>query len=222
MANSVLEIKVQKRDVVGKNVRFLRKNGKTPIHLYGNGVESVSLEIETDELTRLLNRAGPNTPVSITIDNDSEPRFTYLREVQKHPVTEKVLHVDFLEVSTTEEIISNISVGLIGESPAIKSYGGRVNQTMRTIRVSALPKDLPERLEIDLSFLDTFEKVLRVSDIEISSDVTLLTDSESVVVRISAPRRAATTGGGSEIEEEVTSNVAPSDEGAEEEITEGQ
>ena len=93
---------------------------------------------------------------------------------------------------------------------------------MRTIRVSALPKDLPERLEIDLSFLDTFEKVLRVSDIEISSDVTLLTDSESVVVRISAPRRAATTGGGSEIEEEVTSNVAPSDEGTEEEITEGQ
>ena len=167
MANSVLEIKVQKRDVVGKNVRFLRKNGKTPIHLYGNGVESVSLEIETDELTRLLNRAGPNTPVSITIDNDSEPRFTYLREVQKHPVTEKVLHVDFLEVSTTEEIISNISVGLIGESPAIKSYGGRVNQTMRTIRVSALPKDLPERLEIDLSSLDTFEKVLRVSDIVI-------------------------------------------------------
>ena len=75
---------------------------------------------------------------------------------------------------------------------------------MRTIRVSAVPKDLPERLEIDLSFLDTFEKVLRVSDIEISSDVALLTDSESVVVRISAPRRAATTGGGSEIEEEVT------------------
>ncbi|MBR72837.1 MAG: 50S ribosomal protein L25 [Rhodospirillaceae bacterium] len=138
-------------------------------------------------------------------------------------MTEKVLHVDFLEVSTTEEIISNISVGLIGESPAIKSYGGRVNQTMRTIRVSALPKDLPERLEIDLSSLDRFEKVLRVSDIEISSDVTLLTDSESIVVRISAPRRAATTtAGGGEIQEEVTSDVAPSDEGTEEEITEGQ
>ena len=68
----------------------------------------------------------------------------------------------------------------------------------------------------------SYNKDSRVSDIEISSDVTLLTDSESVVVRISAPRRAATTGGGSEIEEEVTSNVAPSDEGTEEEITEGQ
>tara|TARA_B100000676_G_scaffold300868_1_gene347170 strand:- start:4199 stop:4867 length:669 start_codon:yes stop_codon:yes gene_type:complete len=222
MANSGLEIKVQKRDVVGKNVRFLRKNGKTPIHLYGNGIESVSLEVETDELTRLLNRAGPNTPVSVTIDNDKEPRFTYLREVQKHPVTEKVLHVDFLEVSTTQEIISNISVDLVGESPAIKSYGGRINQTMRTIRVSALPKDLPERLEIDLSSLDSFEKVLRVSDIKISSDVLLLTDSDSVVVRISAPRRAATTGGSGAIQEQPVSDETSSDENAEEEITEGQ
>ena len=222
MANSVLEIKVKKRDVVGKNVRFLRKNGKTPIHLYGNGVESVSLEIETDELTRLLNRAGPNTPVSITIDDDNNPRFTYLREVQKHPVTEKVLHVDFLEVSTTEEIISNSSVGLVGESPAIKSYGGRENQTMRTIRVSALPKDLPERLEIDLSSLDNFEKVLRVSDIEISSNVSLLTDSESIVVRISAPRRTGTTTGGGDFEEQTVIEETSSDENTQEEITEGQ
>ncbi len=132
------------------------------------------------------------------------------------------MHVDFLEVSTTQEIISNISVGLVGESPAIKSYGGRINQTMRTIRVSALPKDLPERLEIDLSSLDSFEKVLRVSDIKISSDVLLLTDSDSVVVRISAPRRAATTGGSGEIQEQPVSDDTSSDENAEEEITEDQ
>ena len=113
-------------------------------------------------------------------------------------------------------------MGLVGESPAIKSYGGRVNQTMRTIRVSALPKDLPERLEIDLSSLDNFEKVLRVSDIEISSNVSLLTDSESIVVRISAPRRTGTTTGGGDFEEQTVIEETSSDENTQEEITEGQ
>ena len=223
MTNSGLEIKVNKREVVGKNVRFLRREGKTPIHLYGNGVESVALQIETDELTRLLNRAGLNTPISINIEGDNAPRFTYIREIQKHPVTDKVLHVDFLEVSTSEEIISNISISLTGESPAIKSYGGRVNQTMRSISVSALPKDLPEKLEIDLAPLDTFEKVLKISDLSLAKEISVLNDLNSVVVRISAPRKIETTDQtGAEIGYEPMPEETPPVPTITEEATDGQ
>jgi large subunit ribosomal protein L25 len=141
----------------------------------------------------LLNQASINTPISINIEGDNASRFTYIREIQKHPVTDKVLHVDFLEVSTSEEIISNISISLTGESPAIKSYGGIVNQTLRSLRVSALPKDLPEKLEIDLAPLDTFEKVLKISDLYLAKGISVLNDLNSVVVRISAPRKVETT-----------------------------
>ena len=183
----VQNLSLSPRTVTGKKVKRLRKQGILPAHMYGNGIDSQSLQAEAGELRRILPRVGSNIPVSVDVDGSDEENICFVREVQRHPVTEDLLHVDFIRVDITQTISAEVPITLIGSAPATQQ-GGTLLQPLTSLLVEALPMNIPASVEADISGLDDFEKSIVVSDIAVADNVTVLTDSDEFVARVTPPR----------------------------------
>ena len=183
-----LTLQAEPRAVTGKQVTALRRQGITPIHLYGKGVPSAPLQASTSVLQRVVTRAGRNVPVSVAIAGSTETHLAFIREIQRHPLTEAILHVDFYQVSLAEVMRAQVPVYLIGEAPATRTLSGTLFPALRFIEVECLPLDLPQYVEVDVSGLETFEQAIYVSSIKLGDAVTILTDPSELIARVNPPR----------------------------------
>ena len=188
MTMESLSLQTEPRSVIGKKVKVLRRLGLTPIHVYGRGIEPVALQADTATVRKIVSQAGSNIPV--TVEGEGDSRFAFIREVQRHPITGDVLHVDFLQVPLTETIRSEVPVYLIGEAPAVRFMDGALNQALNSLQVESLPLAVPQFVEVDVSSLEDFERSIYVSDISLGDQVTILNDPEELVARVNAPAAA--------------------------------
>ncbi len=180
-----IELKTKKRDVLGKKVRFLRREGLTPVHIFGHNIESLALQAETSLLQRVLTQAGKTKLIDLTVDRGRKPRKVITREIQKHPITRELLHVDFYEVSMEEKIRMEIPIILVGESPALKIKDNIMSKELDTLDIECLPDAIPSRIEVDISCLTEPEQAIRVKDIVLGKELTIVNNPDVVVVRIS-------------------------------------
>ena len=180
-------LSLSQRTVTGKKVKQLRRQGILPVHIYGKGIDSLSLQGVTGELRRLLLQIGTNIPVSIQVEGSEGENICFVRDVQRHPVTEDLLHIDFIRVDVTQTISAEVPITLMGTAPATQR-GGTLLQPLTSLLVEALPRDIPVSVEADVSGLDDFEKSIVVSDIPIAANVTVLTDQDEFVARVIPPR----------------------------------
>ncbi len=199
-----VQLELSPRQVTGKKVRALRGQGITPVHLYGKGIASMALQTNTKTLQRVLSHVGKNVPVNIVVEGAVGQNISFVREVQLHPVTEDLLHVDFYRVDITERITAEVPVLLVGEAPAARVERGMLIQAMHNLTVECLPMDMPGSIQIDISILDNFEKAIRVANISLPSEVTILNAPDDMIVRVNPPR----------VEEEVEEAVAGVEAGA--------
>jgi len=183
-----IELKVTSREILGKKVRFLRRQGVIPVHLYGPGIESMALQCDTTELQRVLDEAGKTQLISLKIDNEKKPRTVVVHEVQIEPQTGESLHVDFYQVKMAEKVKVEIPIVLVGEAPALKLKENMLVQELNTLSVECLPAKIPPSVELDLNSLTESEQAVRVKDIELDREVTVLNDPELVMVKISVRR----------------------------------
>ena len=182
-----VELKVTNREILGKKVRLLRRQGITPVHLFGHGIESVALECHTAELKRVLAQAGKTTLISLKLDNEKSPRAAVVREVQREHLKlkkDELLHVDFYQVRMDEEMRTEVPIVLVGEAPALKLKGNMLFQDLDTLTVECLPAKIPHSIEIDLSSLTQPEQMIRVKDIEVDRAIAVINDPELVVVKV--------------------------------------
>ncbi len=202
------EIKLDavRRDVTGKQVKKLRLTGKLPAVIYGHGVDPVSIALDAHDAS--LKLMGLSASAIVTIALEGKEHATLVREKQRDYVKNRLLHVDFQVVSLTEKISTQVRVDLSGESPAVREFNAVIVQNLNQVSVEALPGDLPERLIVDISKLTEVGSAFYVRDLEISDQVTLLTDPDEVVV-------VATGQAAEEVEE-----VVEVEEGAEPEVIE--
>jgi large subunit ribosomal protein L25 len=209
MAGERTKLVVKTRERLGSSeTRRLRKQGLVPGVLYGAG-EPVSICVEERELRRALTGAGGlHSILDVEIDGTGKAHASILKEWQVDKVRGGVTHVDLHEVRLDQPITASVSVHLTGGeiAPGVKE-GGVLSQPLREIQVSALPLEVPEHIDLDVSYMQTGD-TLRISDIEIGEGVTLLDDAETVVATVTAPTR--------EVEPEETL------EGAEGEALEGE
>ena len=185
-------IEVTQRDVVGKKVSSLRKDGIVPLHLYGGSKGPLSLQGDSSAVVKAVSQVGFHLPVYLQFSESGEQEAALVKEIQRDPISNRVLHVDFLRVDITQITTADIPIFLIGESSAVKR-GGRLNQTTSKLQVQCLPMDMPARIDFDLSFLTELGSFARVSDLTLPPGLTILSDEEEIVVRVSAPRRAQAT-----------------------------
>jgi len=174
------------RNVLGKKVKHLRRQGITPVHMYDSS-GSCSLQVETKTLYQLLASHGKTSPVTIRIGEEDHTAF--VREVQRNPVSEEIIHVDFIEVDLSKSIRTQVPVVLVGEAPAVRLHSGIVNQLIYSLTLECLPKDIPSSVEIDVSGLDEIDASVLVSDINLGASVTITSSLQENVVRIQAPRK---------------------------------
>ena len=184
----VLSLNLEPRAVTGKKVKELRRQGMIPVHLYGRKLPPLALQVEAQVLLRVLPRVATNIPLSVKTAGDGGENICFVREVQRHPVTEDVLHVDFLRVDVAQTIRADVPVVLAGTAPAVRQLGGTVLQPLQNILVEALPLDVPVSFEVDLSDLDDFEKAIYVRDISVEANVTVVTDPDEMIARVGPPR----------------------------------
>jgi len=199
-----IELMASKREILGKKVRFLRRRGMTPAHLFGHGIDSLALQCETARLHRVLAQAGRTRLIAIRLDDEGEPRPVVLREIQREPDTGELLHVDFYQVRMGEVVKVDVPIVLIGEAPALSQKENMLVHELTTLTVECLPANIPTTVEADVTSLAEANQVLRVKDIRLETEITILTDPEVVVARISS--RAP------EVKEAVAAEEAPAEE----------
>jgi len=180
-----IELKVTKREVLGKKVKHLRRQGITPVHLFGHGIESLALQCNTGELERVLGQAGQTRLISLKLAKEKKPRTAVVREFDRDWRKGELVHVDFYQVKMEEKIKLEVPVVLVGEAPALKSKAHMLEHELGTLTVECLPAKIPTSLEVDISSLTELDQAIRVKDVALDKDITVLNNPELVVVKIS-------------------------------------
>ena len=175
------------REITGKAVAGLRRAGRLPAVVYGHGVKSTNLSVDTHDFEQLRRRTGPNALVDLSIDG-KKAKPVLINGVQVHPVNRKIVHVDLFLVRMTEEMTVDVPLVPIGSSPAIDDAGGTLLHMTETVRVKALPDHLPQSIEYSIEGLVDFDAVIYVRELSVPDDVTLLTDGDEAIAKVQAPR----------------------------------
>ena len=170
------------RQPLGKRSRRLVREGKLPAVVYGHNTDATPIVLDKLEFQKVFVKSGRTHLVDLAIDGRTEK--VLVREVQMHPRFIGPIHVDLYQVNLQEKIEVEVPVHLVGESAAVKRGDADILQPLHAIRVECLPSDIPEAFEVDLTPLEEVESELRVSELRVPKDVTLLEDPEELVVKI--------------------------------------
>jgi len=191
------EIKAEIRTVLGRKVKHLRDAGLVPATIYGHKFESVSIQFNALELQKIYDKVGESGLIELLVGSD---KYNIIfRNPQYSPVESEIVHIDCYKVNLKEKISAFIPIVLIGESPALKDGNTLVSITDE-VEVEALPTDLPESIEIDISILTEVGQMITVEDIKLDEKVTMITLLDQAIVKVEEPRAE-------EVIEEVTEPV---------------
>jgi len=179
-----MELTVQKREILGRAVKSLRKEGLIPAELYGRGLENLHLSVSVKEFNKVFKEAGENTIVNVSIDGKIHPVFIY--DVSYHPVTDEVRSVDFYQIKMDEKLTVSVPLEFVGVAPAVKEKNGLLVKALQEIEVEALPTDIPHDIKVDLSKLIDIDQSIYVESLEVPADIEILLDPETVVVSVTA------------------------------------
>lgn len=198
-------IKATKRDVVGKQVKAMRREGRLPAVIYGKRTEPINISLEAHSASLALAKLTSSSIVTIDVDGTEYP--TLVREKQRDFIKNRLLHVDFLAVSLTERIRATVALRFTGVSMAVKDFNAILVHNLEEFSVECLPTDLPEYIQVDVSRLSRPGEGLRVRDIAVADNIRVLEDDDTMVVVAAA----------SKIEEAL--EALPEAEGAGEEVS---
>jgi large subunit ribosomal protein L25 len=180
-----IKLNAKKRDVFGKKVKLLRKDGLVPANVYGKKTKSIGLVLEKGEFEKVFKEAGETSVVKLLIDGDKEDRPILFQNIQRSPTTEQPLHVDLRQIVLTEKVTAQIPVEIVGESPAVEQKLGILIQTVSEIEVEALPMDLPEKFVVDVAKLENVGNEATVKDLSFDkSKIEIHAEEEVVLAKI--------------------------------------
>ncbi len=192
-------LKAKSRDVIGKQVRAIRRAGLLPAVVYGVHIGSIPISLDYHSASRVLPHVSSSQLIKVDIEG-GEVHSALIRERQRHPVTGLLIHVDFMAVSLTEKLTTMVSIDMQGDSPAVKMFNGVLVTGQEEIEVEALPGDLPERIVVNMALLKKIGDAVYVRDLPSMPGVEVLTDPDEMIVLVTAPT-LETAGEGEEEEE---------------------
>jgi len=187
MSTARATLAAEHREVTGKKVALLRHAGRLPAVVYGHGIDSDNISIDTHEFEQLRRHTGPNALVDLSVDG-KKGLPVLVSAVQVHPVNRRTLHVDLFIVRMTEELTVDVPIVATGDSPAVIVNGGTLLHPIESVRVRALPDQLPQVIEYSVESLIDFDTTMHVRDLVMPADVTLVTDGDEIIAKVQAPR----------------------------------
>lgn len=178
-------VKASRREVVGKKVKQLRREGKLPAVIYGKHISPLPVTMDLRETSKLLRDVGRSSV--LTIEVDGEEFSALVRDRQRDIFSGEYLHIDFLAISLTEKVRTQVGIALEGESSAIKDFGAILITGLERLEIECLPSDLPERITVDVSSITNIGDGIYVKDLVIPDGVEVHEDPEDMIVVATAP-----------------------------------
>lgn len=197
--SNTLKVKIREKGGVNQ----LRQDGFVPGVIYGRGVENTNVVVEAPILEKVLQKAGESTLVELSIDGGPSTSFdktqdksvgagkskhVLIQDVQRDPVKDNLTHVDFLEVSLDRKIKAEVPLLFVGDSTAVKELNGTLIRSVQEVEVEALPQNLPHNIEVDISFIKTFEDHITIADVKIPAGVKVLIAENTILASVVPPR----------------------------------
>lgn len=179
----VITLQVEKREETGRKVRM---NENIPAVVYGHGFETQSLWVDPTLFKRAFDQAGTSSIIDLVVGKDKAVK-ALIHDFQSDAISNEFSHIDFFHVRMDEKVETHIPILVVGESAAIKNLGGVLNQ-LESITVRALPGDLVHEITVDISKIETFEDRITIADLGLGDKIEVLTDIDTPVATVSAPR----------------------------------
>ncbi|MDD4179719.1 MAG: 50S ribosomal protein L25 [Candidatus Margulisbacteria bacterium] len=186
-----IELEAKTRETAGKGLKVMRKQGLIPAVVYGKKMKAISLSIEEKRFVKTILRseAGMNAIVTLKIAGEKGKAIPVLtQEVQRDPLTDQILHVDFRHISMDEAIKTKVHIELVGTPIGVKESGGVLVHGLREIEVECLPTNIPDKFEIDVSGL-AINDSLHVSDLKTTAKVKILAIPTEMIANCSPPTK---------------------------------
>jgi large subunit ribosomal protein L25 len=180
-----MELTATKRDVLGRAVKALRKEGKIPAELYGKGIENAHLSVDSKEFKKVFDEAGESTMIDLMVDGQKTP--VLIQDVQEHFLTGDVIAIDFYQPRLDEEVTVSVPIVFEGESPAVKDLGGLFIPSLDELEIEVLPTEIPHEFKVDISVLKEIGDHIAVKDIPMPSDrIKVLVDEDTAIASVTA------------------------------------
>ena len=178
----------EKRKIIGRKVKTLRKEGILPANIYGKKIKSEAIQIKLADFNSVFKKVGETGLVTLMIGKEEKP--VLVANIQKNPVSGNPVHVDFHQVDLKEKVTAKVVVEMVGEAPAERQGVGTVVQYLDEIEVEALPMDLPEKFVVDVTPLAEVDQAIKISDLKIDQKkITVKADLGTILVKVEAPQK---------------------------------
>jgi large subunit ribosomal protein L25 len=190
--SDTIVVEVEQRSETGKNVAGrLRRAGKIPGIVYGLDRPAFAVVVSPRRLSEVLRlETGKNTILNLSLVGQDRTRAVMIREIQRDPVTEQPIHVDFVRVDLQKAVTVSVPVRLLGTPVGVKAEGGLLEFVTREIEVECLPGEIPEHVDVEVSELHVNQNV-HVSDVKVGERIKVLTPMDSIVALVALPKEEA-------------------------------
>jgi len=194
----MIKLSAKIRTEMGKKTSSLKNNGRIPAVVYGHKVKNVLLDVDYKEFQKVLREAGESSLIELDIEGDKEKRPVLVHELQRDPVSDQFIHIDFFQTSLTEEVEVKVPLVFEGTSLAVKDLGGTLVKNISELEIKALPQNLPHEIKVSIDSLNTFEDHILVKDLNVPTNVKVLAEPDEIVLSVSQPEN---------VEEELASEI---------------
>ena len=184
-----LELNLDPREAQGKANKRLRRAGIVPGVAYGMGEASTNVQVDAKTFETLYRAAGRTSVVKLRLPGSSTISSGFIKSVQRHPLSGQAIHVDYLLVNLTVEMEVDVPLVFTGEAPAVEETGGTLLHNLSSVRVKALPNDIPHEISVDVSGLVSLDLAIHVKDLNLNRDlVQVLSDPDTLIATVVPPR----------------------------------
>jgi large subunit ribosomal protein L25 len=182
------ELAIEKREIVGKAVKRLRKVGIIPANIFGHSEDSQAVQVQAIAFDRLLRAHKATSIISLRLPDSSNVQTALIRHVQHDPRSGKIIHIDFFRIGMNERITVKVPLHLVGEAPAVKNEGGVLLHLLDALEVECPASDIPQNIEVDVSGLAQIDDILHAGDVKLPANFTLITDPKEGIAKVAATR----------------------------------
>jgi large subunit ribosomal protein L25 len=180
-----IKLNAQKRELTGRKVKNLRKEGLIPANVFGKKTDSLAVSLKKDEFSQVFSDAGETSVIKLIVEGEKDERPILIQNIHRDPISGQSLHVDLHQIILTEKVSAPVPVELSGEAPAVEQKLGILIQTVSEIEVEALPMDLPEQFVVDVSKLENVGDEVTLKDISFDrAKITPMVEEGLVLARI--------------------------------------
>lgn len=183
-----IELAVSPREVTGKATKQLRRAGIIPANIFGHGETPQAVQLQSLDFEDLRRSHHATGMISLKIGGTKKAQTALIRRVQRDPLNGKILHIDFLRVSTRDRISAKVPLRFEGTAPGAKIEGGILLHLADVLEVECAAGEIVEAIEVDISSLEHIDDVIHAKDVKLPANFTLVTDPEEAVVKVTPPR----------------------------------